>query len=134
MGEALNCGTLEGPDPSSPYVEKGPPPAAWASVWRLGGTGEDQASGLLAGLGVSGHGHLLSRTYPSLPAVFLFFFVFFFLVFLGPHPQHMEVPRLVPSSNRSCSHWPTPQPQQLRIQATSATYTTAHGNPRSLTH
>ena len=24
----------------------------------------------------------------------LFFFFFFFLVFLGPHPQHMEVPRL----------------------------------------
>ena len=26
------------------------------------------------------------------------------------------------------------QPQQCQIQATSATYTTAHGNPRSLTH
>ena len=24
----------------------------------------------------------------------LFLFFFFFLVFLGPHPQHMEVPRL----------------------------------------
>ena len=29
---------------------------------------------------------------------------------------------------------PVPQPQQLRIQATSVTYTTAHGNTRSLTH
>ena len=37
-------------------------------------------------------------------------------------------------SNRSCSCQPTPQPQQLRIQATSATYTTAHGNAGSLTH
>ena len=27
-----------------------------------------------------------------------------------------------------------PMPQQRRIQATSATYTTAHGNARSLTH
>jgi len=30
--------------------------------------------------------------------------------------------------------WPTPQPQQHHIQATSSTYTTAHGNARSLTH
>ena len=35
--------------------------------------------------------------------------------------------------NWSCSHWPTPQPQQHQIQATSATYTTAQGNTRSLT-
>ena len=36
--------------------------------------------------------------------------------------------------NGSCSCWPTPQPQQLGIQALSVTYTTAHGNARSLTH
>ena len=30
--------------------------------------------------------------------------------------------------------FPTPQPQQLGIQAASATYTTAHSNARSLTH
>ena len=29
---------------------------------------------------------------------------------------------------------PMPEPQQRRIQASSATYTTAHGNARSLTH
>ena len=29
---------------------------------------------------------------------------------------------------------PTPEPQQLGILATSATYTTAHGNAISLTH
>ena len=47
----------------------------------------------------------------------LFVFVFFFL---GPHPQHMEVPKT--------------QPQQCRIQAMSATTcTTAHGNMGSLT-
>ena len=34
--------------------------------------------------------------------------------------------------NKSC--WPTPQPQQCRIQNTSVTYTTAHGNAGSLTH
>ena len=36
-------------------------------------------------------------------------------------------------SNQSRSRQPTPEPQQLRIRAASATYTTAHGNTRSLT-
>ena len=34
----------------------------------------------------------------------------------------------------SCSRRPTPQPQQRGIWAMSVTYTTAHGNARSLTH
>ena len=51
--------------------------------------------------------------------------------FLGPYPRHIEVPRL--GSNRSCSRQPVPQPQQCQLQAVSATYTTAHGNARSLT-
>ena len=59
---------------------------------------------------------------------FLFFFLSF--VLLGPHPQHMEVPR----SNRIYSCWPTPEPQQCKIWAASVTYTTAHSNARSLTH
>ena len=54
----------------------------------------------------------------------------FFLVFLGPHLGHMEVPR----SNGSRSCWPTPQSQQCRIRAGSSTYTTAWGNAGSLTH
>ena len=37
-------------------------------------------------------------------------------------------------SNGSCSRWPTPQPQQRRIWAASATYTTTHSNAGSLTH
>ena len=37
-------------------------------------------------------------------------------------------------SNWSCSHQPMPEPQQRGIQATSVTYTTAHGNAGSLTH
>ena len=37
-------------------------------------------------------------------------------------------------SNWSYSCKTTPQPQQRHIQGTSATYTTAHGNARSLTH
>ena len=55
----------------------------------------------------------------------------FFFLFLWPHLQHMEVPRL---GNWSCSHRPTPQPQQCGFQAESATYTTAHSNAGSLTH
>ena len=52
---------------------------------------------------------------------------FFFLLFRAT-PLPME------GSNRSYSWWPTPQPQQCQIQAASATFTTAHGNTRSLTH
>ena len=36
--------------------------------------------------------------------------------------------------NWSCSRGPTSQLQQLKVQATSAAYTTAHGNTGSLTH
>lgn len=35
---------------------------------------------------------------------------------------------------RAVAAWPTPQPQQCQIRATSATYITAHSNTRSLTH
>ena len=44
--------------------------------------------------------------------------------------QHMEDPRLEAESSYSCQ----PQPQPLQIQASSVTYTTAHGNTGSLTH
>ena len=83
--------------------------------------------------------------HPLAPFSILFFSWFFFLKFileikkkfflpfcLGLHPQHMEVPRL--GVNRSCSCQPTPQSQQCRIQAVSTTYTTTHGNARSLIH
>ena len=53
-----------------------------------------------------------------------FFFCLF--SFLGPHPWHMEAPG--PGVHRSCSRWPTPQPQQCGIRVASATYTTAHSN------
>ena len=56
---------------------------------------------------------------------------FFGFLFLRPQPQHREVSRL---GVWSCSCWPTPQTRQHRIRATSATYTTAHSNGRSLTH
>ena len=56
----------------------------------------------------------------------------FILLFLWPLPQHMEVSRLGVEWSYSC--WPTPQPWQCQIRVTSATYTTARGNVRSLTH
>ena len=36
--------------------------------------------------------------------------------------------------NQSCNCQPVPQPRQCRIRATSAAYTTAHVNARSLSH
>ena len=54
----------------------------------------------------------------------LIFIVFFIFIFLGLHPQHMEVPRLGVKSE------PTPQPQQHEIPDASAAYTTS-GNARS---
>ena len=57
--------------------------------------------------------------------------LFCFLLLLGLHMRHMEVPRLRVELD-SCR--PMPQPRQLGIQAVSVTYTTAHGNAGSLTH
>ena len=70
--------------------------------------------------------------FPILWVVFFFFFFFCLFVFLGPHWWHMEFPRL--GGWISCSRWPMPEPEQLGILAESVTYTTAHGNARSLTH
>ena len=63
---------------------------------------------------------------------FIYLLFFCLLSFLGLYPWHMEVPRL--GSNWSYSCQPTPQPQELGIRGVSVTYTTAHGNTRSLTH
>ena len=62
--------------------------------------------------------------------LFILFIVLFYFCFLGPHPQHMEVPRLGVKLELQLP----PQPQQLGIQAESATYTIGHGNAGSMTH
>ena len=54
------------------------------------------------------------------------FFYFYFLVFRAAPEAY--------GSNWSYSSRPTPQPQQCRIWAVSATYTTAHGNAGYLIH
>ena len=64
--------------------------------------------------------------------IYIYIFFFFFFFFFGPYMRHIDVPGKV--SNWSCSCHPTPQPQQCRIWAASATYITAHSNIRSLTH
>ena len=57
---------------------------------------------------------------------------FFFLFFLLLHLRHMEVPRL--GVGLELQLLTTQQPQQRQIPATSAMYTTACSNARSLTH
>ena len=73
---------------------------------------------------------------PSISVFGLFFFhtvfIFVYLFFLGPLLQHMELPGW--RSNQSCSCWPTPQPQQHQIRATSVAYAAVCHNTGSLTH
>ena len=73
---------------------------------------------------------LYSSSLRTLRILFLFFSSLF--VFLGLHLRHMKVPRL--GLNPSYSLLPTPELQQLGIQAAPVTYTTAQGNTISLTH
>ena len=65
----------------------------------------------------------------ELSGLFCEFFLFFFL---GPHLQHMEIPRLGTESELQLP--PTPQPQQRQIQDASAAYATASGHTSSLTY
>ena len=60
--------------------------------------------------------------------IYLFFNIFLFFMFLGPHPWHMEVPSLGAKSAAAASLC------HSQIRATSVTYATAHGNARSLIH
>ena len=64
--------------------------------------------------------------------IIIIIIIFVFLPFLGPLLRHMEVPRLGVESELQLPAYTAPQ--QRRIRASSATYTTAHGNARSLTH
>ena len=98
-------------------------------------------------LEMKGYLYILSKIkialFPVLFLAFFFFFFklrlliyihtfFFFFVSLGPHLQHMEVPRL----EVQLELWPLAYatPQQYWIQALSATYTTANSHTGSLTH
>ena len=65
-------------------------------------------------------------------SLLLSFFSFFFCLFRAEPMTYGGFPGQ--RSNQSYSCWPTPQPQECQIWATSMTYTTAHHNARSLTH
>ena len=72
---------------------------------------------------------------PVLFVMCWFFFFFFFCLFaisLGRSHSIWRFPG--EGTSWSCSHRPTPEPQQCGIRASSATYTAAHGNAGSLTH
>ena len=58
--------------------------------------------------------------------------LFFFFQLLELHPWHMEVPGLGVEYELPLLAYT--QPQQCQIRASSATYTTAQGNARCLTH
>ena len=61
-------------------------------------------------------------------------FLFFLFLFIAPPlnlwPWALNSTPPGWRSNWNCSCWPMPQPQQVGVQAASATYTTAHGKAR----
>ena len=64
--------------------------------------------------------------------LFLLLFIYLFIFdFLGPHPWHMEVPRLGVKLELQLLAYT--RATTTRIQAKSASYTTAHGNAGSST-
>ena len=80
------------------------------------------------GLCVSPILHMMGK-YPLHIGFLKNFFLSFISLGLAPMAYGGSQDR---GSNQSC--WPMPEPQQCQIRATSATYTTAYGNARSLTH
>ena len=77
-------------------------------------------------------GLLIERCLGSKSPYFIIIIIIIIIVFLGLLPQHMEVPSLgglIRAVATSLHH----SSQQLRIQAASATYITAHGNAGFLT-
>ena len=80
---------------------------------------------------------LLRRTVGGLLAFIYFYlliylFILFNFCFLLPNPQVVEIPRL--GIKLELQLWPIPWPQQFRIRAASATYTTAHSTTGSSMH
>ena len=66
--------------------------------------------------------------------IFQYIFISFLFIFLFCSFYHTHGIWKYPGSNRNYSCWPTPQPQQCQIGATSATWATACSNTGSLTH
>ena len=67
--------------------------------------------------------------------IYLFYFICFFFFFRAAPEAYGCSQARGWIRDVTPGHWPMPEPQQqLGIQAVSTTYTTAHGNARSLTH
>ena len=74
---------------------------------------------------------LFSPCLPAWPNTEVYFFFLFCLFRAAPTAYGGSQAR---GRISAIAPQPVPQPQQCRIRATSATYTIAHGNARSLTH
>ena len=74
------------------------------------------------------HLYIIDLNYLKILSILLFLsiYLFCFLSFQGRTRSIWRFPGQ--GSNRSCSHRPTPQPQQHGIRAASAAYTTAHSS------
>ena len=72
------------------------------------------------------------RTSILLPSQLPVQFLFFSFVFLGPHPWHMEIPRLGVGSELQLPAYTTAT--TIWDSTLSATHTTAQSNAGSLTH
>ena len=121
-GDAIKNNTIRSSDTTGIQIDQG--------IWKSTLT---QAHGLkyYKQVNLNKRRYKRSLYYFYVVETYYFLFLFFGLfAFSGAMP--VEIPRL--GFNQSCSHWPMPGPQPHRIRATSVTYTTAHGNTRSLTH
>ena len=95
-----------------------------------GGKGQEAAS-----VALTGDSRLIFGILGSFSFFLSFFFFFFFCLFCYFLGCCHGIWRFAgQGSNWSCRRGPTPEPQQRRIRAASATYITAQGNAGSLTH
>ena len=81
----------------------------------------------------SGRMKSLSQLYKDIPeANYLLPNFIYLFIFLGPHPWHMEVPRVGVEWELQLLAYTTAT--AMPDHRPSVTYITAHGNARSLTH
>ena len=106
------------------------PSSLICGIWKFLGWGVEQKLQLqicTTAMATPDLSHILQQC-----QIFFFFFSFPFFSFQSCACGMCKFPDQ--GSSRSCSCWPTPQPQQCRILAASAVYTTAHSSAKSLTH
>ena len=100
-------------------------------IWKFPGQGSNLCYSSVPRHG-RGDARSLTTSEPPGNSSLHFLKIYIFFYFLRPHLQHMEVPGLEVKLELQLQS--APQPRQHQLQATSATYTTACSNARSLTH